>query len=120
MDEEFVRQMERITEHLLRHMGLAPPSPAWVKEEPPSLPRCRVKREPTSPLRRVNEEYVSSRATAVASRLDVMSRISRPCPRATTASRSNSTSRTSQSRPRTVGTRASIGPHRRPAATAAS
>ena len=46
IDEEFVRQMEIMTERSLRQMGSVPPSPARVKEEPPSPPRYCIKQEP--------------------------------------------------------------------------
>ena len=56
MDEEFIRRIELMTECLLRHMGLSPPSSAHIKEEPPSPPCDRVKRDPASLLRPVKEE----------------------------------------------------------------
>ncbi|XBH94955.1 hypothetical protein VPH35_085607 [Triticum aestivum] len=54
-DEEFVCQMKIMTERSFRQMGPAPPSPVRVKEEPPSLTRVRVKREPASPRRQVKD-----------------------------------------------------------------
>lgn len=47
MDEEFVRQMELMTERSLRERGQVPPSPLHpVKEEPPSPTRYHIKQEP--------------------------------------------------------------------------
>lgn len=47
MDKEFIRQMEIITERLLRHMGPVQSSPPHaVKEQPASPPCYRVKRKP--------------------------------------------------------------------------
>jgi hypothetical protein len=42
----FVRHMEIVTERSLRQMGSAPPSPARIKEEPPSCLRVSRTRGP--------------------------------------------------------------------------
>lgn len=56
-NEEFVHQLEIMTDRPLCHIGPVPPSmPRAVKEEPPSLPRHRVKQEPPSPLQQVKDE----------------------------------------------------------------
>ncbi|XP_048574120.1 uncharacterized protein LOC125554690 [Triticum urartu] len=57
MDEDFVRQIELMTERSLGDMGSWLPSlPSRVKEEPASPPRHRVKNEQASMLLPVKEE----------------------------------------------------------------
>lgn len=68
--EDFIRQIEIMTERSLRDMVTSPPSPARVKEKPMYPSRHRVKHEPASPLLPMKEEPALPRHNTTASKSD--------------------------------------------------